>query len=281
MIQLDRVDRARLEAARGIVRDLGSVLVAYSGGVDSSLLLKLALDELGDRAVAVLASSPAFPAAEQAAARELAGELGARLLEVDTHEVEQEDYLRNNPDRCFHCREELFGTLAPLRQELGLAHLAYGATADDADDHRPGHGSAVRRGVRFPLLEAGMSKAEIRATARRLGLPNWDKPSFACLSSRIPHGTPVSLEALRQVEAAEAAVQALGFRQVRVRHHGDVARIEVEPAEVERLFEARAEVVEGIRQAGYKFVALDLEGYATGRLNRAWKLETGTPTSTA
>jgi uncharacterized protein len=126
-----------------------------------------------------------------------------------------------------------------------------------------------------------MSKAEIRATARRLGLPNWDKPSFACLSSRIPHGTPVSLEALRQVEAAEAAVQALGFRQVRVRHHGDVARIEVEPAEVERLFEARAEVVEGIRQAGYKFVALDLEGYATGRLNRAWKLETGTPTSTA
>jgi uncharacterized protein len=281
MIQLDRIDRARLEAARGIVRDLGSVLVAYSGGVDSSLLLKLALDELGDRAVAVLASSPAFPAAEQAAARELAGELGARLLEVDTHEVEQEDYLRNNPDRCFHCREELFGTLAPLRQELGLAHLAYGATADDADDHRPGHGSAVRRGVRFPLLEAGMSKAEIRATARRLGLPNWDKPSFACLSSRIPHGTPVSLEALRQVEAAEAAVQALGFRQVRVRHHGDVARIEVEPAEVERLFEARAEVVEGIRQAGYKFVALDLEGYATGRLNRAWKLETGTPTSTA
>jgi uncharacterized protein len=281
MIQLDRIDGARLEAARGIVRDLGSVLVAYSGGVDSSLLLKLALDELGDRAVAVLASSPAFPAAEQAAARELAGELGARLLEVDTHEVEQEDYLRNNPDRCFHCREELFGTLEPLRQELGLAHLAYGATADDADDHRPGHGSAVRRGVRFPLLEAGMSKAEIRATARRLGLPNWDKPSFACLSSRIPHGTPVSLEALRQVEAAEAAVQALGFRQVRVRHHGDVARIEVEPAEVERLFEARAEVVEGIRQAGYKFVALDLEGYATGRLNRAWKLETGTPTSTA
>lgn len=263
------------------MRDLGSMLVAYSGGVDSSLLLKLALDELGDRAVAVLASSPAFPAAEQAAARDLAAVLGARLLEVETHEVEQEDYLRNNPDRCFHCREELFGTLEPLRQELGLAHLAYGATADDADDHRPGHGSAVRRGVRFPLLEAGMSKAEIRAAARRLGLPNWDKPSFACLSSRIPHGTPVSLAALRQVEAAEAAVQALGFRQVRVRHHGDVARIEVEPAEVERLFEARAEVVEGIRQAGYKFVALDLEGYATGRLNRAWKLETGTPTSTA
>jgi uncharacterized protein len=271
LIQPDRVDGARLEAVRGIVRGFGSVLVAYSGGVDSSLLLKLALDELGDHAVAVLASSPAFPAAEQEAARELAAKLGARLLEVDTHEVEQEAYLRNNPDRCFHCREELFGTLEPLRHDLGLAHLAYGATADDAGDHRPGHGAAVRRGVRFPLLEAGMSKAEIRAAARRLGLPNWDKPSLACLSSRIPHGTPVTLEALRQVELAEAAVQALGFRQVRVRHHGDVARIEVEPAELAQLFEARAEVVEGIRQAGYKFVALDLEGYETGRLNRAWR----------
>jgi uncharacterized protein len=271
LIQLDRVDGARLEAARGIVRGFGSVLVAYSGGVDSSLLLKLALNELGDHAVAVLASSPAFPAAEQEAARELAAELGARLLEVETHEVEQEAYLRNNPDRCFHCREELFGTLEPLRHDLGLAHLAYGATADDAGDHRPGHGAAVRRGVRFPLLEAGMSKAEIRAAARRLGLPNWDKPSFACLSSRIPHGTPVTPEALRQVEAAEAAVQALGFRQVRVRHHGDVARIEVEPAELAQLFDARAEVVEGIRQAGYKFVALDLEGYETGRLNRTWR----------
>ncbi|HLQ61299.1 MAG TPA: ATP-dependent sacrificial sulfur transferase LarE [Candidatus Acidoferrales bacterium] len=272
MIQLDRLDTSRLERARQIVRGLGSVLVAYSGGVDSTLLLKLALDELGsDSVLAVLASSPAYPEAEQRQARSLAVELGVRLLEVQTHEVEQEAYLQNHPDRCFHCREELFSTLEPLRVQQGLRHLAYGATADDAHDHRPGHGSAVRRGVRFPLLEAGLGKPEIRAAARRLGLPNWDKPSFACLSSRIPHGTRVTLDALRQVEAAEAAVAALGFRQVRVRHHGEVARLEVEPEEIARLVEVREQVVAALREAGYDFVALDLEGYQSGKLNRTWK----------
>src|SRR6202521_1633692 len=248
MIQLDRHDATRLELARAIVRDLGSVLIAYSGGVDSTLLLKLALDELGAEAAAVLASSPAYPESEQQEARILAGSLGARLVEVATDEVELDAYARNNPDRCFHCKEELFDKLEPIRQELGLAHLAYGATADDAGDHRPGHGSAVRRGVRFPLLEAGMGKPEIRAAARELGLPNWNKTSFACLSSRIPHGTPVTVQALRQIEAAEAAMKALGFTQVRVPHHGDAARI-----------------------AGYKFVSADLEGYSTGSLNRTWQ----------
>jgi len=179
--------------------------------------------------------------------------------------------VRNNPDRCFHCKEELFDTLEPVRERLGLATLAYGATADDADDHRPGHASAVKRGVRFPLLEAGLGKAEIRLAARSLGLPNWNKPSFACLSSRIPHGTPVTVEALRQIERAEAVVKALGFAQVRVRHHGDVARVEVEAQEVERLFEQREAVVAGLKAAGYTFVALDLEGYSTGSLNRTWK----------
>jgi uncharacterized protein len=185
--------------------------------------------------------------------------------------VELESYRRNNPDRCFHCKEELFSTLEPLQRSLGLVHLAYGATADDAGDHRPGHGSAVRRGVRFPLLEAGMGKAEIRAAARRLGLPNWNKPSFACLSSRIPHGTEVTVSALRQIEAAEAAVKALGFSQVRVRHHGDVARIEVDPREMDKAFASREELLAGVRAAGYAFVALDLEGYETGALNRAWR----------
>ena len=271
MIQLDRHDANKVESARAIVRDLSSVLVAYSGGVDSSLLLKLALDELGDRAVAVLASSPAYPESEQAEARDLAQKLGARLVECSTSEVELDAYKRNNPDRCFHCKEELFQTLEPIRLDLGLDHIAYGATADDAGDHRPGHGSAVRRGVRFPLLEAGMGKAEVRAAARRLGLPNWNKASFACLSSRIPHGTEVTVEALRQIESAEAAIKALGFRQVRVRHHGDVARIEVEPAEIGRLVSEREKVVDALRAAGYNFVSLDLEGYATGSLNRTWK----------
>jgi len=271
MIQLDRHDARKLDNARAIVRDLSSVLVAYSGGVDSSLLLKLALDELGERAVAVLASSPAYPESEQEEARILARNLGARLVDVTTNEVELEAYKRNHPDRCFHCKEELFETLEPVRRDLGLDHIAYGATADDADDHRPGHGSAVRRGIRFPLLEAGMAKPEIRAAARRLGLPNWNKASFACLSSRIPHGTEVTVGALRQIESAEAAIKGLGFKQVRVRHHGDVARIEVEPAEIASLVSERERVVDALRSAGYKFVSLDLEGYATGSLNRTWK----------
>jgi len=271
MIQLDRYDETKLESAREIVRGLDSVLVAFSGGVDSSLLLKLALAELHDNAVAVLASSPAYPESEQQEARNLAAQLGARLVEVSTAEVELEAYRRNNPDRCFHCKEELFETLEPIRTDLGLQHIAYGATADDAGDHRPGHGSAVRRGIRFPLLEAGMGKAEIRAAARRMGLPNWNKASFACLSSRIPHGTEVTVEALRQIELAEASIKALGFKQVRVRHHGDVARIEVESEEIARLLENREQVVDALRAAGYKFVSLDLEGYSSGSLNRTWK----------
>lgn len=246
-------------------------MVAYSGGVDSTLLLRLAMDELGEGAVAVLASSPAYPESEQEAARGLAHLLGARLVEVSTSEVELEAYARNNPDRCFHCKEELFDTLEPVRRELGLAHLAYGATVDDAGDHRPGHASAVRRGVRFPLLEARLAKSEIRAAARELGLPNWNKPSFACLSSRIPHGTPVTVAALRQIEAAEAALKAIGFRQVRVRHHGDVARIEVDEEDIPRLIAERARVTNAVRDAGYKFVSADLEGYSTGSLNRTWK----------
>jgi uncharacterized protein len=274
MIQLDRYDAARLDKARGIVRDLGSVLVAYSGGVDSSLLLKLALEELGEQAVAALASSPAYPESEQEEARTLARSLGVRLIEVSTNEVELDAYKRNNPDRCCHCKEELFETLEPIQHDLGLQHLAYGATADDSGDHRPGHGSAVRRGVRFPLLEAGLGKSDVRAAARSLGLPNWNKPSFACLSSRIPHGTEVTVAALRQIEAAEGALKACGFTQVRVRHHGDVARIEVEPADIPRLVEERDRVVHLLREAGYKFVSVDLEGYATGSLNRVWKNST-------
>ena len=279
MIQLDRLDAGKLDRARRIVRGLGSVLVAYSGGVDSTLLLKLALDELGGRAVAVLASSPAYPEAEQEQARQTAQAMGARLVEVETHELELEAYTRNHPDRCFHCKEELFETLEPLRAELRLQHLAYGATADDAGDHRPGHGSAVRRGVRFPLLEAGMSKADIRAAARELGLANWNKPSFACLSSRIPHGTEVTVEALRRIEVAEAAIKTLGIRQVRVRDHGDVARIEVEPEQIQVVVEQRERIVQALRGAGYKFVSIDLEGYSTGSLNRTWKPTSPTSSS--
>lgn len=272
MIQLDRRNDQGVERARALIRQMESVLVAYSGGVDSTLLLKLALEELGpERAVAVLASSPAYPEAEQEEARALARDLGCRLVEVDTAEVDLDAYRLNNPDRCFHCKEELFSTLEPIQAELGMRWLAYGANADDAGDHRPGHGSAVRRGVRFPLLEAGLGKPEIRATARSLGLSNWNKPSFACLSSRVPHGTEVTVTVLRQIERAETCLHRLGFPQVRVRHHGEVARVEVEPTDMERLLARREAVVEGVRAAGYAFVALDLEGYRTGSLNRIWQ----------
>src|SRR5437879_11260424 len=210
MIQLDAFDATRLKSARDIVREPGAVRVAYSGGADSSWRLRSAMDELGRGAAAVLANSPAYPESEQSAARALARGMGARLVEVTTSEVELEAYARNNPDRCFHCKEELFDSLEPVQHELGLAHLAYGATADDAGDHRPGHASAVRRGVRFPLLEAGMPKPEIRAAARTLGLSNRHNPSTACLSSRIPHGTQVTVAALRPIEAAAAGIVPLG-----------------------------------------------------------------------
>src|SRR5258708_28404274 len=191
MIHPDHPAAPRLEQARAIVRELGSVLIAYSGGVDSTLLLKLALDELGEHSAAVLASSPAYPESEQQEARVMARSLGARLVEVSTDEVELDAYARNNPDRCFHCKEELFDKLEPIRQQLGLAHLAYGATADDAGDHRPGHGSAVRRGVRFPLLAARTGTAHTRPSPPWLCLPSSNTPALSPPSSPLPPPTPL------------------------------------------------------------------------------------------
>ena len=265
-----------LERLRLGLAERERVLVAFSGGADSSFLAWVAHDVLGDRAHAVTAVSPSLAAAERDDCASLAAEWGLRWSEVRTAEMEQAAYVSNDGDRCYWCKDALMDAVAPLAQATAST-VALGVNIDDLGDHRPGQRAAAERGAVFPLVDAGFSKADVREWSQRLGLRTWDKPAAPCLASRIPYGTPVTLGALASVGDAESALRELGFAELRVRHYGDVARIEVPEERLADVVAQRAAVVAAVHRAGYRYATLDLEGLRSGNLNSALRLDPPAP----
>lgn len=267
--------KAKEERLFSILAGLGRVIVAYSGGTDSAYLAWAAHRVLGENALAVTADSASLPASHKRDAEAFARQFGLRHECLPTREFLNPRFVENDPDRCFHCKDEFFASLEELARARGFPHIVYGVNVDDLGDYRPGQKAAQQRGVRAPLVEAGLSKAEIRELSRQAGLPTWDRPAAACLSSRIPYGTPITVERVKTIEAGEEAVRALGFRQFRVRFHGDLVRLEIAPEEMPRALtpEMARRFTEIFKGLGFHYVTLDLEGYRQGSLNEALNLK--------